>query len=208
MQATGLPVADFAMVQLWQQSHSSAATIKLSHHVQVYLLQRASCAAAASTCTQVRLSTAAPESLDTLWQCRIKLRLDFDPVSGERDLQPVEEVFAVLSQDRRDSLPTYISAAQRALLNPRTSSAVFAKAAEHEVEAAAAADSSVPSNGFSVSAAALDAIRMTDELQFTKNVVVLEISGASVDLTLIDLPGLIQTDSDGALVWYATVSAC
>jgi hypothetical protein len=35
-----------------------------------------------------------------------------------------------------------------------------------------------------------------DELKFTKNAVVLVIKGAQADLTLIDLPGIIQSDED------------
>jgi hypothetical protein len=41
--------------------------------------------------------------------------------------------------------------------------------------------------------ASLAQLPETDALKFTKNVVVVEIWGAPVNLTLIDLPGIIQS---------------
>eukprot|EP00775_Hariotina_reticulata_P010753 gene10753-10909_t len=167
---------------------------------------------AAGTCTkcptEVRLSTAAPEAATdgVSWHCQIKLRMEYDPVSCQREPQPVEKVFVALNQERKDNLPTFISAAQRALLNPKTPADVFSRAAELEVKEANEAAAAVKAadtfmsgnlNGANGSKAVGEAQLGFDELQFTKNVVVLEITGASVDLTLIDLPGLIQTDADG-----------
>ena len=42
----------------------------------------------------------------------------------------------------------------------------------------------------------------SDKLKFTRNVIVLEITGADVDLALIDLPGIIQSEQgdDGSNV--------
>lgn len=100
-------------------------------------------------------------------------------------------VFACL-QDAKEQLHFYISAAQRALLNPDTPADIFAKEADRKAEAARSADSD--GNGGEDDEAA------TDALKFTRNVVVLEITGADVDLALIDLPGIIQTTGEPGLV--------
>lgn len=97
---------------------------------------------------------------------------------------------ALLLQDQKDQLHFYVSAAQRALLNPDTPSDIFAREAD---TAASNSSSSADSNGI---------VEQEDALKFTRNVVVLEITGADVDLSLIDLPGIIQTEQgdDGSNV--------
>jgi len=86
----------------------------------------------------------------------------------------------------------YISAAQRALLNPQTPTADFVQQADEAVSEARSGRSS----------SSLDSASGTeDTLAFTRNVIVLEITGADADLTLIDLPGIIQTEvnRDGSI---------
>lgn len=105
-------------------------------------------------------------------------------------------------QEAREQLHFYISAAQRALLNPDTAADLFAKEADRLADAARdACTSSGSSNGSAANGAAVAAAEdaVVDTLKFTRNVVVLEITGADVDLALIDLPGIIQT---GGLVVY------
>lgn len=153
---------------------------------------------------QVRLSTAPPANKDELWQCQIKLRKECDPVTGLRDVQPREEVFAVLSHKQRDALPFFISAAQKALLNPTAPAKRYCRMAEQDaaeadaaVAAAAGSSGGKDKAGGAVAPTAMASAAEEDERPFTKNVVVLEVAGASVDLTLIDLPGIIQTEQGG-----------
>lgn len=86
-------------------------------------------------------------------------------------------------QADKDHLHLYISAAQRALLNPQTPTEDFVQQADDAVSEARSGRSS----------SSLDS-GTEDTLAFTRNVIVLEITGADADLTLIDLPGIIQTE--------------
>lgn len=99
----------------------------------------------------------------------------------------------LLLQDSKDLLHFYVSAAQRALLNPDTPTDIFARDA-NSAAAASTTRTSSSSAGSNADSA--------DDLKFTRNVVVLEITGADVDLALIDLPGIIQTEQgdDGSNV--------
>lgn len=102
----------------------------------------------------------------------------------------------MLPQDSKDLLHYYVSAAQRALLNPDTPADIFVRDADSSAAASSNSNckSKASSNGSSAESA--------DDLKFTRNVVVLEITGADVDLALIDLPGIIQTEQgdDGSNV--------
>jgi len=104
---------------------------------------------------------------------------------------------AVLQEDK-DHLHYYVSAAQRALLNPDTPADVFVRGADNEASLARSNN-----NGSFEDVTAKQILsnvegHTEDVLQFTRNVVVLEITGADVDLALIDLPGIIQAEkSDG-----------
>jgi len=99
----------------------------------------------------------------------------------------------LLLQDSKDLLHFFVSAAQRALLNPDTPTDIFARDAD-----SAAAATSTRTSSSSIGSNADSA----DDLKFTRNVVVLEITGADVDLALIALPGIIQTEQgdDGSNV--------
>jgi hypothetical protein len=103
------------------------------------------------------------------WSCVIKLRREFHR-SGARLPSPEETQFAKLDEAARQGgeLAKYIRAAQRALLNPLRDWKVFAAAAAGKVDNDDADDA-------------------RDEIKFTRNMVVLEVRGASVDLTVIDL---------------------
>jgi chitinase len=91
-----------------------------------------------------------------------------------------------------------VSAAQRALLNPDTPADIYVRDADSSANASTATISSGKGKGSSNGSSAESA----DDLKFTRNVVVLEITGADVDLALIDLPGIIQTEQgdDGSNV--------
>ena len=94
---------------------------------------------------------------------------------------------AMLLQDDKDNLHFYVSAAQKALLNPNTPAGIFVSQAD-------AAASSARGTGLGVASSDSPAMEEADALRFTRNVVVLEITGADVDLALIDLPGIIQAE--------------
>ena len=103
----------------------------------------------------------------------------------------------VLLQDDKDNLHFYVSAAQRALLNTDTPADKFALQAD-----AAASSARGPAERLSVASSPgvgsgdSPAKEETDALRFTRNVIVLEITGADVDLALIDLPGIIQAEPE------------
>ncbi|KAJ3274056.1 hypothetical protein HDV01_003549 [Terramyces sp. JEL0728] len=99
------------------------------------------------------------------WNCVVKLRNEYDPHGME--LSNIKEtVFATLSSP--NGLDNTILQAQKALLNP-----------------------SIPISEIKKGDPLLD--RDDNELMFSRNVVCVEITGAKVDLTLIDLPGIIQS---------------
>lgn len=91
----------------------------------------------------------------------------------------------------RDQLHFYVSAAQRALLNPDAPADIFVRdadrAANESISKSSASDGSFDDLGAAASQAAAGA---EDELKFTHNVVVLETTGADVDVALVDLPGM------------------
>ncbi|KAJ3251282.1 hypothetical protein HK103_002552 [Boothiomyces macroporosus] len=99
------------------------------------------------------------------WNCVVKLRKEYD--ANGMELSNIQEtVFATLTSP--NGLDDTILQAQKALLNP-----------------------SVPISEIKKADPKLD--RDDNELMFSQNVVCVEITGAKVDLTLIDLPGIIQS---------------
>lgn len=94
--------------------------------------------------------------------------------------------------DNKQQLSKYISAAQRALLNPSRPLV----SPEPSEGTASQSTGSLTDTDFDC-ADISENPPLFDELKFTRNKVVLEVSGADVDLSLIDLPGIIQTDADG-----------
>ncbi|KAI8475322.1 MAG: P-loop containing nucleoside triphosphate hydrolase protein [Monoraphidium minutum] len=130
---------------------------------------------ATGTCTkcptEVRLSDGGQP-----WSCLVKLRYEFD-ADNTRRARPDEVTFASLDEARRGDVATAIRAAQKALLNPRRPWEELAALARPGADAEALGEG-------------------RDQLKFTRNVVVLEVMGADVNLTLIDLPGIIQSDDD------------
>ncbi|KAI8923099.1 P-loop containing nucleoside triphosphate hydrolase protein [Entophlyctis helioformis] len=108
------------------------------------------------------------------WSCAIKLRFEFDSTGAP--LKSVREVPFGPVLRSKDSVPLAVRRAQKALLNPSTDAALFVN--HHFGDSSQAAiDSDVRSN----------------ELRFTRNVVCLDIEGAGINLTLVDLPGIIRT---------------
>lgn len=146
------------------------------------------------------------------WRCSIKLRIEYDQ-QQHRLLEVQELPFCTVKTARKDQLHVFVSAAQKALLNPAVSHSVYAQAASAALETMAVPDITSETAASEADAAhGLDHLQLTDRLstaspsdiltasnvlKFSRNVVVLEISGANVDLTLIDLPGIIQSDQGG-----------
>jgi hypothetical protein len=142
---------------------------------------------------QVRLHTEKPPvglAPDATSACRIRLL----PAAGsdQQQLSPATsaKTFCLVTQHSKHQLPLFISAAQKALLNPGQDHSKYTNAAEALAEA--------------ISANAEPPAELTqllkesaDELKFTRDVVALEIWGADLDLTLTDLPGIIQTEPEG-----------
>ena len=138
--------------------------------------------------TELRLATAVNGES---WKALVKLRYEYDyPPQQDGTFGPPVPKAAVHEVTFGDKitdkyrLPDMIKAAMKALLNPSRSADVSA---------------------FLDTAAKAGEPPAEDELQFTRNVVVVEITGANLNLTLIDLPGLIQV---GGLVdrGYALVT--
>lgn len=149
---------------------------------------------------QVRLSTSPPDTPGVTWRCHIKLRKEYDKHNKQLQSKPTEQSFKTLDHNQKDVLHHYISAAQRALLNPDAPADTFVNVKDILISR----DQNKPdstcsskSNGC-VTATPLVAEDppAKDALAFTRNVIVLEIQGADVDLALIDLPGIIQTEKD------------
>lgn len=140
----------------------------------------------------MRLSTVPPEDPGVTWCCRIKLRKEYDRHNKQLETKPTEQAFKTLYQDQKDILHHYISAAQRALLNPETPHDTFVKLADIMVRHSRNGNNSRSSA--SPPEEADTEPQAGDVLAFTRNVIVLEITGADVDLQLIDLPGIIQTE--------------
>ncbi len=99
------------------------------------------------------------------WSCRFKLRKEFDDERNERLLEVSEVEFGAPVSDP-SLVEERLRRAQKALLNPSSPLAHFLTCdlSQDPKEEAA-----------------------SNRLKFTQNLVVLEVHGAPVDLTLIDL---------------------
>lgn len=128
--------------------------------------------------TEVRLSEHDTEHAgalnDSSWSCTVKLRYEYD--SAGRPLKAVKEVIFGREITEKEHVEIMVRRAQKALLNP---SADPARYLDYTFD-----DST---------AAARDKEAASNELKFIKNVVCLDIRGAGVNLTLIDLPGIIRS---------------
>ncbi|KAJ3104555.1 hypothetical protein HDU97_009067 [Phlyctochytrium planicorne] len=132
--------------------------------------------------TEVRMvegvdaSSSTVEALEkkTEWRCSVKLRMEFDStgvaLKGPKEIMFVEEI------KNPDDVELAVRRAQKALLNPSSDPLKYLTAVFDD-RTIAARDNEAKSN----------------ELKFTKNVVCVDIRGAGVNLTLIDLPGIIRS---------------
>ncbi|PNH08937.1 Interferon-induced GTP-binding protein MxB [Tetrabaena socialis] len=122
---------------------------------------------------------------DSSWRCRIWLRFEH----GAADQRQPETRFSTVYD--RAHIAAHVTAAQAMLLNPKGAATAAATSAFMPLPSA---DGSTlgPSSAL---AALGDPSEY--ELRFTRNSVVLEIEGAEADLTIVDLPGIIQSHAEG-----------
>ena len=105
----------------------------------------------------------------TPWRCQVKLRIDFDNETGQRLLEVEEKPFGSLLEDPLE-LEDILRRAQMAILNPSVEPTAF-------VDLDLSSVGSEPPCG------------SRKQLQFSRNVVCLDLSGPDVtDLSFIDLP--------------------
>ena len=119
---------------------------------------------AASTCTRCPMEVILTRAVEeNHWHCTVSLRIDW----AEAPKQQLG-VYHFRDTDDRDEVPKILCRAQLAILNPSKDLTTF---------------SNLPSN---------EAKECLLEINFSQNTVIVEISGADVDVTFIDLPGLIS----------------
>ncbi|KAJ3119581.1 hypothetical protein HK098_005317 [Nowakowskiella sp. JEL0407] len=125
--------------------------------------------------TEVRLSDSASQrpNQSKEWSCSIKLRFEFD-VQG-RALGKHKEVVFKSDITEKSELELWVRRAQKAVLNPNSDANKFL-----DVK-------------FENSAKFRDKDAKSNELKFSRNIVCLEIRNSGVNLTLIDLPGIIRS---------------
>jgi len=99
---------------------------------------------------------------ETSWHCKVSLRIDH-PVGGHQ-----QGVFDFDQTTLNEEVPHILRRAQLAILNPNTDVSHFIKLDEEQCTA------------------------HVRQQNFSRNTVVMEISGAEVDVTFIDLPGIIS----------------
>jgi GTPase SAR1 family protein len=121
---------------------------------------------AAETCTRCPMEVILNRSVDELqtWHCTISLRIEHIEVPGTpRSLGPI--IFA--TTENKDDVTLLLRRAQLAILNPAVPLSHFQALDETECQ------------------------KYPVALKFSRNTVVLDIIGADVDVTFIDLPGII-----------------
>ncbi|KAI8819361.1 P-loop containing nucleoside triphosphate hydrolase protein [Fimicolochytrium jonesii] len=126
--------------------------------------------------TEVRMSEndTTASDLATEWNCTVKLRYEYDSMG--RPLKAVKEIPFGTELHKKEDVELIVRRAQKALLNPSTNVTQF-----------------LQYNFDDSTASTRDAEAAKNELRFSKNVICLDIRGAGVNLTLIDLPGIIRS---------------
>jgi len=103
------------------------------------------------------------------WSCTVRIRREYDDDKGDKHDQVKEETFGKVLANPED-VELAIRRAQKAVLNPGKPAKDFLTYNFDSKEEAA-----------------------SNELQFSRNLVVLEVRGMPYNLTLIDLPGIINS---------------
>jgi GTPase SAR1 family protein len=119
---------------------------------------------ASGTCTRCPMEVILSQSEgERRWECSVSLRFDHRDVPRGR-----LGSFAFAKTHSKDEVTQILRKAQLAILNPTESMGDILRLDEHECET------------------------HTREVNFSRNTVVMEIIGADVDVTFIDLPGIIS----------------
>jgi GTPase SAR1 family protein len=118
---------------------------------------------AAGTCTRCPMEVILSCGDPDKWHCKVSLRLENSDVPGQR-----LGTFRFGKTSSKDEVALLLRQAQLAILNPTTNFNSFTKFTEN------------------------DCIGHRREKNFSSNTVVLEITGAEVDVTFLDLPGIIS----------------
>ncbi|KAG8885743.1 hypothetical protein FRB98_001655 [Tulasnella sp. 332] len=125
---------------------------------------------------ECRLTQAAPGDA---WKCQVSLRYEFNDETGKRQSEVREKLFGPLVTDP-SLLEDVLRRAQLAILNPSVDHGKFVDF------------------DLSLLNALHPPLGSTKQLQFSKNVVCLDLAGESVtDLSFIDLPGIISNVAPG-----------
>ena len=118
---------------------------------------------ASGTCTRCPMEVMLTSGNQDHWHCKVSLRIDHSEIPGQ-----LLGLFEFGETESRDEVTGLLSRAQLAILNPGRLFGNLSDLKESECK---------------------DYPR---EINFSKNSVVLEITGAEVDVTFIDLPGIIS----------------
>jgi hypothetical protein len=120
---------------------------------------------ASGTCTRCPMEVIlTKDSQQSGWHCKVSLRIDNTDIAG-RQLG----VFDFGETKEKDEVPDILRRAQLAILNPSRPFSHFFSLDEDQCS------------------------KHDREVNFSRNTVVLEITGAEVDVTFIDLPGIISS---------------
>ncbi|KAJ9074625.1 hypothetical protein DSO57_1004427 [Entomophthora muscae] len=130
------------------------------------------------TCTRCPMELRLSDS-PAAWNCTISIQRNYD--ADGNSLNMPSEVLFMDNLSNPDDVELQVRRAQKAILNPSQNTATFR---DHRFD-----DTSSDAR-----------IRDTEnnELKFTANTVCLKITGASANLTLVDLPGIIRTTENAA----------
>jgi energy-coupling factor transporter ATP-binding protein EcfA2 len=118
---------------------------------------------AAKTCTRCPMEMILNSSDPKNWNCNVSLRIEHCEIAGQKT-----GVRGFGQTNARDDVPLLLRRAQLAILNPGLPLETFLQLNDKECR------------------------DYTRDIQFSRNTVVVEITGADVDVTLIDLPGIIS----------------
>lgn len=127
---------------------------------------------AAGTCTRCPMEVILSHSDQADWHCKVSLRFEHNDIPGCNIIGPHD--FA--ETDDRDEIPLILRRAQLAILNPAENISYFIGLDKAQCQSHRTA------------------------VNFSRNTVVMEITGADVDVTFIDLPGIISNTEKVCLV--------
>lgn len=118
---------------------------------------------ASGTCTRCPMEVILTSAKEKGWHCKVSLRVDYPEVPGQQS-----GIFDFGETSSPDEVSLILRRAQLAILNPKAAFSHFFRLNEDQCN------------------------EHEREINFSRNAIVLEITGANVDVTFIDLPGIIS----------------